>query len=417
MSLVGTCRVVDISKLYVSPFNARQQENESKTSEGFVWLCNSIKTEGLIEPIVVRPVGDKYEIVAGTRRYAALKQIGEKQASIVVREMSDNDVRIASLIENIHRLDLDEDEKEETLSDIYLSTWDEWVNPKDLRERPFDNDKDKLKLAKSYLNRLHNEETGGVSSVNFSQVYGHKNQENTQTVFPTKAFKYLSARVGYALSYQINILRGFGAFSLNKDFYEELPPTYKEIADRIAKETKLEEDEKQQMSKRMSTARKVHKERVKHPKTQRQKAETAAKTYANKVKRQRLAEQRRIEQEKEKAVKEREKLAKSKTFQEQETEQNAVRARQEILGLSHKLFTLLTGQEIQGIDPAMYESFARNTQATQTMNQLVTYFISSGEIASHQRIVIGLNAALQKYRDMLYNAIESQKRKEDMSGK
>ena len=67
--LLGSCNVIDVSKLFVSDLNSRFQKQESETSEAFQWLCDSIKSEGLVEPIIVRPVGNQYEIVAGTRRF------------------------------------------------------------------------------------------------------------------------------------------------------------------------------------------------------------------------------------------------------------------------------------------------------------------------------------------------------------
>jgi len=428
MQITGTCRVVDVSKLFVSELNTRIQKEESPTSEAFVWLCNSIKSEGLVEPIVVRPVGDRYEIVAGTRRFAALKHIGANQASVVVKEMNDQDVRIASLIENIHRLDLDEDEKEYTMRQIYLTSFKEWANPKDLLARPFATDEDKLALAKSYLNRIWNEHTG---SANHSLISRNKRADNLgdasrQKTHPTDAFKYLSGRVGYAISTQINILRGAGSLSSEIDFYDELPPTYKEIADRIAAEKKLAEHEKQTMAKRMLTARKKQKKEIKHPKTQRQKAERAAKTFANKVERHRAeTERKRTEKQisKQEADLQKSREAKAKAEAErrlaQQTEivQSAVRAREQLVQLGVDLFETLTGQQLETNDFKLGEIQAKSVQATQTMQQLASFMSTNNDIAAQQAIVIPLNIALTKYRDMLYDAAESQKGKQAMGGR
>jgi hypothetical protein len=422
--IVGSCKIVDLSRLFVSTLNTRFQKQESPTGEAFEWLCNSIKSEGLVEPLVVRPVGNQFEIVAGTRRFAALKHIGATQAQVVSKEMDDNDVRIASLIENIHRIDLTEDEKEYTMRQIYLSQWNEWVNPKDLKERPYATDDDKLKLARSYLNRIHNETIRG--SVNYSKAHRLVSPRNQQEIFPTEAFKFLSGRVGYAISTQINILRGYGAFHTDTDFYEELPPTYKEIADTIAKEKKLAEAEKQIMAKRMLTARKKQKHDVKHPKTQIAKAETAAKTYAGKVERERKVTERK-RQERQIVLQEADlqksrqtqarSLEKERQSQVSEVVQNAVRAREEILGLGHKLFELVTSQEIQGSDLDLIESFASNTQATDTMKQLVTYYSDSRDIAAQHNVIKPLSIALTKYSDILEEAFKSATRKEDIGGR
>jgi hypothetical protein len=91
-----------------------------------------------------------------------------------------------------------------------------------------------------------------------------------------------------------------------------------------------------------------------------------------------------------------------------------VRSREEILGLGHKLFKVLTGQELHGIDLEIKEGFATNTQATQTMQQLVT-FSDRQDIAAQQHLIIPLNKALTKYRDILYEATENRKDKDRMS--
>jgi hypothetical protein len=423
--MMGSCKIVDVSKLFVSELNTRFQKDESPTSQAFVWLCNSIKSEGLVEPLVVRPVaGGRFEIVAGTRRFAALKHIKAQQAQVVVKEMNDQDVRIASLIENIHRLDLSQDEKEYTMRQIYLSAWNEWVNPKDLQARPFNSDDDKLALAKSYLNRMWNEHTG-QARFNYQKIKSNDHDHHEQKIFPTEAFRHLSGRVGYAITSQINILRGYGDIDSEIDFYEELPPTYKEIADRIAKEKKLAEAQKQAMAKRMLTARKKQKHDVKHPKTQIEKAETAAKRYGNKVERERETEERKHQENqiaKQEAdlqrSREAQAKAREKERQAQQTEivQSAIRAREEILGLGHDLFEVLTGQKIEGIDLEINERFAKNTQATQTMQQLVT-LSDRQDIAAQQHLIIPLAIAITKYRDILYEALESGKRKDEIGGR
>ena len=52
---LGQCKVIKVSDIKVSPFNVRDQEVEPVTSEKFQELCDSIKTDGIIEPLVVRP--------------------------------------------------------------------------------------------------------------------------------------------------------------------------------------------------------------------------------------------------------------------------------------------------------------------------------------------------------------------------
>ena len=69
-------------------------------------LANSIKADGVIQPIVVRKVGDKYEIIAGERRFRASKLAGLEKVPVVVKNVSDRKARELALVENIQREDL-----------------------------------------------------------------------------------------------------------------------------------------------------------------------------------------------------------------------------------------------------------------------------------------------------------------------
>lgn len=70
-------------------------------------LADSIRQNGVLQPILVRKKGTKYEIVAGERRYQASKLAGLKEIPVVIREISDDDVFKLALIENLQRTDLD----------------------------------------------------------------------------------------------------------------------------------------------------------------------------------------------------------------------------------------------------------------------------------------------------------------------
>ena len=69
-------------------------------------LADSIKAEGLIQPILVRPFAGAFELIAGERRWRAAKLIGLDKIPAIVREMSDGTVAAVTLIENIQREDL-----------------------------------------------------------------------------------------------------------------------------------------------------------------------------------------------------------------------------------------------------------------------------------------------------------------------
>ena len=69
-------------------------------------LSDSIKVHGVIQPLVLRRVGNKYEIIAGERRYKASCMAGLKKVPAVVREMTDNESAEVALIENVQRKNL-----------------------------------------------------------------------------------------------------------------------------------------------------------------------------------------------------------------------------------------------------------------------------------------------------------------------
>ncbi|MCX7557891.1 ParB/RepB/Spo0J family partition protein, partial [Xanthomonadaceae bacterium JHOS43] len=70
-------------------------------------LAESIKAQGLIQPIIVRGVGkDRYEIIAGERRWRAAQRAALRDVPVVIRDIEDNTVLAMALIENIQREDL-----------------------------------------------------------------------------------------------------------------------------------------------------------------------------------------------------------------------------------------------------------------------------------------------------------------------
>ena len=69
-------------------------------------LATSIQAMGIIQPIVVRPSGDRYQLVAGERRWRAAKLAGLETIPVVIREIPDDRLLEITLVENIQREDL-----------------------------------------------------------------------------------------------------------------------------------------------------------------------------------------------------------------------------------------------------------------------------------------------------------------------
>jgi len=84
-------------------YQPRRNFDEDKLRE----LADSINAQGMVQPIVVRPLGDKrYEIIAGERRWRAAQMAGLADVPVVIREVDDQSAMAMALIENIQRDDL-----------------------------------------------------------------------------------------------------------------------------------------------------------------------------------------------------------------------------------------------------------------------------------------------------------------------
>jgi ParB family chromosome partitioning protein len=93
---------VDIDLLRPNRFQPRTSLDDGKIDD----LARSIRTNGIIQPIVVRKIDAGYEIVAGERRWRASARAGLAKVPVVVREIPDERLLAAALIENIQREDL-----------------------------------------------------------------------------------------------------------------------------------------------------------------------------------------------------------------------------------------------------------------------------------------------------------------------
>ena len=88
-------------------FSSLQPRITFREDEEFNELLASIKKEGLLQPILVRPLGNGlYECVAGERRLRAVKKLGWQDVPAVVKELDDASALFIALIENLHRKDL-----------------------------------------------------------------------------------------------------------------------------------------------------------------------------------------------------------------------------------------------------------------------------------------------------------------------
>ena len=102
MEMEKEVKILNLDDILPNRFQPRIQFNESAILE----LSDSIKEHGVIQPIVVRKIGDKYEIIAGERRYKASVLAGKKTIPAIITSLNDKDSAEVALIENVQRENL-----------------------------------------------------------------------------------------------------------------------------------------------------------------------------------------------------------------------------------------------------------------------------------------------------------------------
>jgi ParB family chromosome partitioning protein len=100
-------REIELKKIRPNRLNPRLEVNIERLNE----LAESIREVGLLGPIIVRRVGDDFEVVVGERRYRASQQAGLEKVPAIIREYSDDEVVQINLIENVQREELSAIEK------------------------------------------------------------------------------------------------------------------------------------------------------------------------------------------------------------------------------------------------------------------------------------------------------------------
>lgn len=93
---------VDVNELDTNLQQPRKHFDEDKLAE----LAQSIKTYGIVQPIIVQRIGDRFIIIAGERRYRAARLAGLTEVPIVIKDYSEQEFMEVSLVENLQREDL-----------------------------------------------------------------------------------------------------------------------------------------------------------------------------------------------------------------------------------------------------------------------------------------------------------------------
>ncbi len=114
---------IDVELIESNPFQPRVDFDDEALQE----LVSSLRTHGMLQPLLVRPHGDAYQLVAGERRLRAARLAGLSKVPCFVRNMEDREVNEAALEENIKREDLNVLEKAEAFR-RYLDTFGGTIN-------------------------------------------------------------------------------------------------------------------------------------------------------------------------------------------------------------------------------------------------------------------------------------------------
>src|SRR5271165_5553797 len=112
---------IDIDLIEPSPYQPRTRFREEALDE----LARSIQSSGIIQPLIVRPMGNRYQLIAGERRWRASQRAGLKSVSAIVRQVTDELALEITLVENIQREDLNAIEEarafERLMSEFHLT--------------------------------------------------------------------------------------------------------------------------------------------------------------------------------------------------------------------------------------------------------------------------------------------------------
>lgn len=112
---------IDIDLIEPSPYQPRTRFQEAALAE----LAQSIQSTGIIQPLVLRPIGSRFQLLAGERRWRAAQRAGLSRVPAVIRQVSDEAALEITLVENIQREDLNPVEEarafERMMSEFHLT--------------------------------------------------------------------------------------------------------------------------------------------------------------------------------------------------------------------------------------------------------------------------------------------------------
>ena len=185
-------KIVEISleEIKKNPYQPRTYFNEEKLNE----LKESIEKNGLLQPIIVKKAVKGYYIIAGERRYRAFELLGKKEIPAIIKEMTDEEMMIFAVLENLQREDLSALEESESYKNLMdkMSLTQEELAKKLGKSRPYiANSLRLLKLPEEIKNKL---EQGLISAAHARTLLSLKTKKAMEEVCALVIDRKMSVR-------------------------------------------------------------------------------------------------------------------------------------------------------------------------------------------------------------------------------
>jgi len=185
-------KIVEIAldEIKKNPYQPRTYFNEEKLNE----LKESIEKNGLLQPIIVKKAVKGYYIIAGERRYRAFELLGRKEIPAIIKEMTDEEMMVFAVLENLQREDLSALEESESYKNLMdkMSLTQEELAKKLGKSRPYiANSLRLLKLPLEIKNKL---EQGIISTAHARTLLSLKTKKAMEDVCTLVIERKMSVR-------------------------------------------------------------------------------------------------------------------------------------------------------------------------------------------------------------------------------
>ena len=185
-------KIVEIAldEIKKNPYQPRTYFNEEKLNE----LKESIEKNGLLQPIIVKKAVKGYYIIAGERRYRAFELLGRKEIPAIIKEMTDEEMMVFAVLENLQREDLSALEESESYKNLMdkMSLTQEELAKKLGKSRPYiANSLRLLKLPTEIKNKL---EQGIISTAHARTLLSLKTKKAMEEVCALVVERKMSVR-------------------------------------------------------------------------------------------------------------------------------------------------------------------------------------------------------------------------------